>query len=153
MPKNGIFLAQFLPRLKSPFLIQLSSTLRGKWGFLGWEFIYDIYYYCWVCIFSVSGVFGMYFGCILLRSQFWSNWALLWRKGFFWGEGKLFLTFIGTSEYVFYLYSVYSVCILGVFYLDPNNINVSLAFRISLTEIQLNSIMLHYSLFLAQKFK
>ena len=72
--------------------------------------------------------------------------------GFF-GVGSSFMTVIGTSEYVFYLYSVYSVCILGVFYLDPNNINVSLAFRISLTEIQLNSIMLHYSLFLAQKFK
>ena len=46
------------------------------------------------------------------------------------------MTVIGTSEYVFYLYSVYSVCILGVFYLDSNNINVSLAFRISLTKIQ-----------------
>ena len=55
--------------------------------------------------------------------------------GFF-GVGSSFMTVIGTSEYVFYLYSVYSVCILGVFYLDPNNINVSLAFRISLTEIQ-----------------
>ena len=39
--------------------------------------------------------------------------------GFF-GVEKSFLTFIGTSEYVFYLYSVYSVCILGVSCLDPN---------------------------------
>ena len=39
--------------------------------------------------------------------------------GFF-GVGSSFMTVIGTSEYVFYLYSVYSVCILGVSCWDPN---------------------------------
>ena len=53
-----------------PILVQLSSTLRGKWGFFG--------------------------------------------------VGSSFMTVIGTSEYVFYLYSVYSVCILGVSCWDPN---------------------------------
>ena len=78
----------------------------------------------------------MYFGCILLGSQFWSNELYFTANMGFFGVGSSFMTVIGTSEYVFYLYSVYSVCILGVFYLDSNNINVSLAFRISLTKIQ-----------------
>ena len=38
---------------------------------------------------------------------------------------KSFLTFIGTSEYVFYLHSFCIQCIRHVFYLDSNNINVS----------------------------
>ena len=78
----------------------------------------------------------MYFGCILLGSQFWSNELYFTENMGFFGVGSSFMTVIGTSEYVFYLYSVYSVCILGVFYLDSNNINVSLELRISLTEIQ-----------------
>ena len=82
----------------------------------------------------VFSPYPVYPECILGVSCWDPNFGLIElffmvNMGFF-GVGKSFLTFIGTSEYVFYLYSVYSVCILGVSCLDPNFGPIELSFTI-----------------------
>ena len=72
----------------------------------------------------VFSLYPVYSECILGVSCWDPNFGLIElyftaKMGFF-GVGSSFMTVIGTSEYVFYLYSVYSVCILGVSCWDPN---------------------------------
>ena len=81
------------------------STITGTFEYVFYPYsVYPV---------SILGIFWVYSDEIPILVQLSST---LWLIMVFFGVESYFSTITGTFEYVFYPYSVYSVCILGVFW-------------------------------------
>ena len=117
MAKTCPKMAQFLPRLKFPFLGRFCFVIRLIWGFLGWGVhlwhllqLLITYFLRIRCIRSVFWVYSVGIPILVqLSSTLWLIWFFLGWRIIFWHSQLLFNIYfirIQCIQYVFWVYSV-----------------------------------------------